>query len=237
MPKRRYDIQKVKEIFEQEGYYLLENSYKNNRTKMNYICPKGHRGTITLNNFLIGHRCFECSRDNIADKKRLTYEQVKKVFEDAGCTLLTESYKNTREKLVYKCKCGLVAESSYKNFIVSKQCKYCSYEQMSGSNHPNYNPNRTDKERKRSYRGYKAWVRSVLTRDNFTCRKCGESKEDMVAHHLDGHDWCEEKRLDVNNGVTLCRECHEDFHSIYGRGGNTKEQYEEWIGCTVYASA
>lgn len=52
--------------------------------------------------------------------------------------------------------------------------------------------------------------------------------KDLTAHHLDGYSWCKEKRLDINNGITLCKECHEDFHIIYGTKNNTKEQFFEY---------
>ena len=40
-------------------------------------------------------------------------------------------------------------------------------------------------------------------------------------------------RTDESNGITLCKNCHKNFHSIYGFGNNTKEQFEEWIGNAI----
>jgi len=57
---------------------------------------------------------------------------------------------------------------------------------------------------------------------------CGKRGGKLNAHHLDGHDWCTEKRFDINNGATTCIECHNDFHFIYGRGGTTKEDFFEY---------
>ena len=51
----------------------------------------------------------------------------------------------------------------------------------------------------------------------------------LEAHHKDGYGWCVERRIDVTNGVTLCEECHINFHKIYGYRDSTEEQYEEWI--------
>lgn len=72
----------------------------------------------------------------------------------------------------------------------------------------------------------------VLKRDNCTCVKCGvrkEPKSEMKAHHLNGYNWHIEGRLDVNNGVTLCNECHLRFHKAYGKGQNTKEQFYQFM--------
>lgn len=52
-------------------------------------------------------------------------------------------------------------------------------------------------------------------------------------HHLDGYNWCIEKRTDESNGIALCDKCHSNFHTLYGKGNNTKEQYEEWIGKAI----
>ena len=42
------------------------------------------------------------------------------------------------------------------------------------------------------------------------------------AHHLYSHHKNEDLRYDVSNGVTLCKECHLDFHRKYGLKNNTK---------------
>lgn len=77
--------------------------------------------------------------------------------------------------------------------------------------------------------GYDDFIKAVYTRDNYTCQCCGKFGCKLNAHHLNGYNWFEEGRTDVNNGVTLCDTCHKNFHSIYGNGDNTIEQYQEWI--------
>jgi 5-methylcytosine-specific restriction endonuclease McrA len=73
----------------------------------------------------------------------------------------------------------------------------------------------------------------VYERDSFTCVSCGDIRGrksgGINAHHLDGYNWCIEKRLDVQNGVTLCEDCHKHFHMEYGYGDNTKAQFEDWL--------
>lgn len=48
----------------------------------------------------------------------------------------------------------------------------------------------------------------------------------LVAHHLNGYNWDVENRFNLDNGITLCEDCHIEFHRIYGFGNNTKKQFE-----------
>ena len=101
-----------------------------------------------------------------------------------------------------------------------------------GKENPNYKPWKTDEEREkgRLLLGYGEWRSNVYKKDDYTCVHCKNNKGgNLNAHHLDGYDWCKEKRLDVQNGVTLCEMCHKKFHEIYGYGGNTKEQFKQFI--------
>jgi hypothetical protein len=45
---------------------------------------------------------------------------------------------------------------------------------------------------------------------------------------MNGWNWCVEERYDIDNGSSLCVPCHNTFHLIYGKGKNTKAQYEEF---------
>ena len=110
-------------------------------------------------------------------------------------------------------------------------CGNCSRSVMnSGENHYLWKADMSDEERylKRKIDGYDNFIRTVLLRDNYTCQNCGRFSGDLNVHHLDGYNWFKEGRLDPNNAITLCENCHSNFHSIYGRGNNTKEQFEEW---------
>ena len=39
----------------------------------------------------------------------------------------------------------------------------------------------------------------------------------------------EELRTDVNNGITMCKECHKDFHTKYGYKNNDFMQLVDFI--------
>lgn len=115
-------------------------------------------------------------------------------------------------------------------------CRSCAKKIFNSNiNNPNYKSELTNEEREqgRFYSGYIDFIKRVLARDNYTCQCCKRKRNDCIklnVHHLDGYNWCKEKRTDDTNGITLCEECHSNFHAIYGNGKNTKEQFEEWFG-------
>lgn len=126
-------------------------------------------------------------------------------------------------------------EYSYYNHDGLCYCNKCSSTVLqSGENNHGWNHSITKEEREngRYNKKYLGFVRTVFKRDNYTCRCCG-SKNNIEAHHLDGFNWCVNRRTDVTNGVTLCSDCHRDFHNKYGIGDNTQQQYEEWIGSAI----
>jgi hypothetical protein len=58
---------------------------------------------------------------------------------------------------------------------------------------------------------YIEWRTSVFTRDNYTCQKCGSHK-DLNAHHIRSWHSHPDLRFDINNGLTVCRNCHAEIH-------------------------
>lgn len=88
---------------------------------------------------------------------------------------------------------------------------------------------------------YSDWRNAVFNRDNYTCQCCGANNKSgngksvyLHAHHLKNFADNPELRFDINNGITLCKECHDprfegSFHNIYGTHNNTPEQLYEYI--------
>lgn len=75
----------------------------------------------------------------------------------------------------------------------------------------------------RNCRKYKQWRSDVFQRDNWICQTCGERGNRLIGHHIvDFSDIMERNEIityeqalrceefwDINNGVTLCKECHD----------------------------
>ena len=37
------------------------------------------------------------------------------------------------------------------------------------------------------------------------------------------------EEVNINNGITLCKDCHKSYHKTKGYKNATKEKYEEYI--------
>lgn len=87
----------------------------------------------------------------------------------------------------------------------------------------------TTPERQRLYKTpeWRALVRAVFERDGFRCARCKHG-QDHALHALHAHHiatWAEapERRMDLDNLVTLCRACHSWVHS----NANPQREYLE----------
>jgi hypothetical protein len=56
----KVNIEQIRFFFEKVGYSLLSSDCLNNSDRLYYMCPKGHRGQVSWNNFSHGHRCPQC---------------------------------------------------------------------------------------------------------------------------------------------------------------------------------
>ena len=71
---------------------------------------------------------------------------------------------------------------------------------------------RIEKIKERQTAEYRRWKAAVLERDNFTCVLCGQVGGELNVHHIKPYSKYPELRTDINNGVTLCKECHKEVH-------------------------
>ena len=130
------EIQKPKwkdivQLFKERGYILLSKEYINAKTKLEYICPEHQEyGSqyITYNNLKYGFGCKYCGTERTADSKRLSFDEVKVIFEKHDMILLDQEYKNSTTPLKYICKHHeefgvqyMTLSNAYK-----QHCPYCN---------------------------------------------------------------------------------------------------------------
>jgi len=89
-----------------------------------------------------------------------------------------------------------------------------------GKKNPNWKGGITSKnQQERGSAKTREWRMAVFLRDNFTCQFCGArchrglgKSVFLVAHHI--KSWARHKslRYDIDNGITLCEDCHSLVH-------------------------
>lgn len=73
------------------------------------------------------------------------------------------------------------------------------------------------------------WKRKCLERDMFTCQKTGQKGGKLVIHHILNFSSNPELRFDIDNGITLSKISHDNFHILYGKKNNTREQLLQFL--------
>ncbi len=124
---RKHTFEYVQGRFTKEDCELLEDSYVNSYTKMEYRCSCGNISEISFANFRRGQKCKECGIKKIKEKKKLTFNYVQGCFTKEDCELLENSYINNHTKMRYKCSCGNISEITFHNFRAGNRCKKCGY--------------------------------------------------------------------------------------------------------------
>ncbi len=231
----KYSYEQVQEMFIEQNCELLSREYKNARTLLEYKCNCGNISKIRLTHFLRGHKCKKCSIERVKNKLKYDYEEVKNIFKNNGCELLSNRYNDFHSHLDYKCSCGRKSKISLSHFLSGKRCKKCAIENMTGKNNWNYNHNKTDEERRlrRKYPEYQIWRKDIYKRDNYICQRCFQRGR-LNAHHIINYATNRELRLDISNGITLCEKCHKEFHKKYGNRNNTQDQLDEFVNLVIF---
>ena len=165
----------------------------------------------------------------------------------------TKCNKSRHTFWICKCDCGetvSINETSLQNGdtkscgclnreLASKR-SYITFKDQKKEKHPRWKGGITDQcKLLRNSDEYEFWRDKVFKRDNYTCQCCGARNGNGYTVNLRGHHLLpfatyEDKRFDVDNGITLCDKCHDvkyegSFHNIYGTHNNTPEQLYEYI--------
>ena len=210
-----------------------------NDKKKSIYCSRECRGLNDRKR--IKYKCDYCGKE--CEQILSEYSKYKNHYCGSKCKTNHQSeiyfgeQHQSYSQIKYKCDyCGKEC-SMKKSHYENRKYHFCSVECMGEwrkgkfcrENSPRWNPNKTDEERiyKREYQEYNKWHDCVFKRDNYTCIISGE-RNDIVAHHLYSYNKYKELRTDINNGVTISKDLHKEFHSKYGYGNNTLEQFKEF---------
>lgn len=220
------------------GIKIISKEYKNAHTPVKFQCDKcGFIFLKTWSNIQsLKQYCPKCGvKRRWENRKRITEKDVNEIIKSnyPNIELLTNNVQGAKQKLKFYCHgCESTFYQHYNALQNKKGCKTCGVKRRSGENHHSYNPNLTEEERSLSRdmlygKSKRSWRAKVHKAHGWRCVLCG-SKEKLIAHHLDSYANHPDKRLDVDNGVTLCDYHHKDFHAVYGYKNNTKNQFESY---------
>lgn len=69
---------------------------------------------------------------------------------------------------------------------------------------------------------YKQWRKSVFERDKYTCQECGQVGGKLEADHIKPFAYFPESRLSLENGRTLCHQCHKKTDTYLSKARKKK---------------
>lgn len=209
-----------------------EEKGKQGNTSWDCVCDCGNHTKVITSLLKNGNTKSCCCKRNID----LTGQRFGKLI------VLRKSGKNRHYHTIWDCVCdcgnSTKVKTSNLNSGNTKSCG-CLTLEMIGDKHPKYNPNIPDEERMFGrYQLYgtnpETWRNDVYSTDSYTCQGCGDnSGGNLNAHHLNSWNAFPEQRFDTANGITLCSDCHKEFHHFNGYGNNTIEQFRDHIACMV----
>jgi len=98
-----------------------------------------------------------------------------------------------------------MSKSHYENVVIANRAR-----NTSGSNHWNWKGGISDYLHPRHSAEWKEWRKKVYERDNYTCRGCGYEKgKTLNPHHILPLRDFPHLKYSLDNGITLCKTCHE----------------------------
>jgi hypothetical protein len=212
---------KVKRSFEEEGYTLLSNEYKNNNTKLDYICPNGHKHSVTWGHWNTSKsRCPYCSK-NI----KYTIEYIRDFLKSIGYTLLSNKYISNKDKLEMLCENGHRINMSFYSILSGHRCPTCASINNYGDNNPNWQGGKSFEPYCEIWKD-KEFKLDIMERDAYSCLNpyCDSKRpDDLTIHHIDYN----KQNCHPSNLITVCRSCN-------SRANKNRKWHKAWYQAIMH---
>ena len=203
------------------GYSLIKNYYCSNKCRYNsheYKCLSERKRRNKLNNnsnWNGGYSKLDIPTYIPYAKQLTPYEEVRKSINDNNilevrCSYCNKWYQPKREEVRRRINSINGKGNGESRFYCSDECK-SSCDVFKRISYPKsfINPNTYTREVQPQLR------KLVLERDDWKCTKCN-STVDLHCHHIDTVINNPIESADIDNCITLCKDCHRDVHNQDG---------------------
>ncbi len=200
-------------------------------------------------------RCPQCGINAGAKAKKYNVSDIDKILAEKGYTR-TGDYVNAATPFSAICSRGHNVKISFTNFLCKHSgCKKCAILNQTGELSPLWKGG-VSEVMEELRKTLKPWKAQILARDGYKCQLSGEHKDLEVHHlkgfntlvreaseitsvpilvkindysNIEDFYTLREKVLELHTldiGITLTKSIHKEFHAKFGKGDNTKEQFE-----------
>lgn len=169
--------------------------------------------------------CPSCKSSFIAPRKetiycnRSCYNDYRFAKIGVDCEICGEVFVIKKSIVDKKVTCSkkCMSEKARKHSVDNASVRF--FPKQSGESHWNWRGGVSSENRRfRGTKAYKDWRESVFRRDNYTCQDCGiRGGVYLQAHHLKPFSNHENLRLSLDNGTTLCIDCHKKTPTYLNR--------------------
>lgn len=81
----------------------------------------------------------------------------------------------------------------------------------------------------RGSRDYRQWRLSIFERDDYICQYCSKKQKNPHTHHINNYADFPEQRLLLENGITLCKKHHKEYHLYDGSRHAGRNSFNKWM--------
>lgn len=231
----KHTIGAIRDDMGNYGYRLESTVYANTDTRLDYVCPNGHRHSMSYNHFRQGERCPTCYNLSTYDDgnrfwkggvKKLniplydTYVKQLSVFEDVrihmiriGCVVYKSLQVRCNE---HGCRKWFVPKQiavrnrlqSFKGQVYGQNNFYCSEgcKSICSTYGQILYPKGYKQEKPYTQPEYDFYRKVVLERENHVCEYCGLKATNV--HHEQTVKEQPMLSLDPDYGHAVCKDCH-----------------------------
>lgn len=156
-------------------------------------------------------------------------------------TALARIQKTKKQPVKWLCRCECGNECIVgSRELKAGNTKSCGcLKRLNGPDSPHWKHNIPEKDR--AYRRLRTLINSsvhkahaklaklIFERDNYTCQHCGHRGKTLAAHHILPWATYPDLRYATENCIVLCKDCHNEFHSMYGREDFDDEDLKDYL--------